>query len=330
MEMIVAAAACMVAPLVYRSLRKHLYTKVNCWFCQHDQRVPFEQRNSFTCASCEQYNGFDESGDYNRKIPGQHCAVALKPTRRFCASNVSATRPDVSQEGNGNNGLCDNCNRQQEIILRRIAEFEPSDDNQWNEEVEIYRYKLNKAYPLCVRCTFFAQDKMQEEKKRHANLLRLKNTFANSVRNDFTSAANVAVKIATRRRRFFAGGYIAETMHFTSFVLSTLLFLSQFNFLQEEMDWEPSLNRVSSDATVVGGLRPSEVMKRLARESTPSRQLAPSLASLSLLGDSYKTRSGFGVETQRRGPFYSPHSVYHSYAPSIAPSRFSVRLELLH
>uniref|UniRef100_A0A0K0DG79 Ima1_N domain-containing protein n=1 Tax=Angiostrongylus cantonensis TaxID=6313 RepID=A0A0K0DG79_ANGCA len=158
MEVIVAVAACVVTPLVYRSLRYHFYTKVNCWFCQHDQRVPFEQQNSFICASCEQYNGFDESGGYNRKIPGQHCVVAVKPTRRFCTSNM---------KGSGSNGLCDNCNRQQEIILRRIAEFEPSDDNHWNEEVEIYRYKLNKAYPLCVRCTFVAQDKMQQEKWLH-------------------------------------------------------------------------------------------------------------------------------------------------------------------
>lgn len=516
MEAILVVAACVVTPLAYKSLRKYLYTKVNCWFCQHDQRVPFEQRNSFVCASCEQYNGFDESGGYNRKIPGQHCVVALKPTRRFCtSSSMSETRPDVvPHEGISGNGLCDNCNLQQEIILRRIAEFEPLDENKWNEEVEIYRYKLNKAYPLCAKCTFFAQDKMQQEKKRYADLIKLKNTVTNSILNGFTSAASVAVKIATRRRRFFAGGYIAETMHCVTFVLSTLLFLTQFNFLQEdaeldllqlptllliatptilsiahylvgvlfcaqlisiwtnkcratlpdlllpimaalhlasfaipenmyredlalfrcafssfetllaatitfvprkrkhrtrpnrllssafslasspisqcssqaascntsptfqkcaklksegmlssagpnftvrerlkwrereetpeplsphrtrstsdyeEMDWEPSLtgNRGFSNATVVRSLRPSEVMKRMARESTPSRELAPSLASLSLLGDSHKARSSFGVEAERRSPFHPPHSVCQStYAPSIAPSRFSER-----
>ncbi|KAJ1373979.1 hypothetical protein KIN20_036555 [Parelaphostrongylus tenuis] len=503
MEAVLAVAACMVAPLVYRSLRKHVYTKVNCWFCQHDQRVPFEQRNSFVCASCEQYNGFDESGGYNRKIPGQHCLIALKPTKRFCASSaMSPTRPDViPQEGGGGNGLCDNCNRQQEIILRRIAEFEPLDENKWNEEVEIYRYKLNKAYPLCAKCTFFAQDKMQQEKKRYADLIRLKNTVTKSILNGFTSAANAAVKIATKRRRFFAGGYITETMHCVTLVLSTLLFLSQFNFLQEdaeldflqlpalllivtptilsiahhlvgvlfcaqlvsiwtnkcrvtlpdlllpimaaihlasfavpenmyredlalfrcafssfetllaatitfvprkrkhrkrpnrilssafsiastpmsqwssqatscnssftfqqnggvksegisslsgpdftirerfkwrereetpesrsphqtrlvgdyeEMDWEPSLtgsNRVTSDASVGRSLRPSEVMKRMVRETTPTRELAPSLASLSLLGDSHKAGSSIGIEAGRRSPFRSPRSVYQS------------------
>ncbi|KAK6019857.1 hypothetical protein OSTOST_14496 [Ostertagia ostertagi] len=38
---------------------------------------------SFVCSSCEQYNGFDESGGYNRKIPGQHCVGAITPSKSY-------------------------------------------------------------------------------------------------------------------------------------------------------------------------------------------------------------------------------------------------------
>ncbi|EYC02618.1 hypothetical protein Y032_0099g3208 [Ancylostoma ceylanicum] len=127
MEVVAAVVACTVVPVVYTSLRNYFPAKVNCWFCQHDQRVPYNQRNSFICSSCEQYNGFDASGGYNRKVPGQHCVIAAKPVNRFCTPSKSAfTRPDVvPQEGFGSNGLCDKCNQQQEIIMRKIAAFEP-------------------------------------------------------------------------------------------------------------------------------------------------------------------------------------------------------------
>ncbi|VDO59201.1 unnamed protein product [Haemonchus placei] len=196
-------------------LRKRLPVKVNCWFCQQDQRVPYEQRNSFICLSCEQYNGFDESGGYNRKIPGQHCFGVTAPPKRFCTpmKNIHA-RPDVvPREGYSSNGLCEKCNRSQEIIMRKVADFEPLNEDRWSEELEMYRYKLNKVYPLCARCTFFTQNRMQEEK---------------------------AVR---RRRHFFAGGLMVEVLHALSLVLALLLFISQFNYLQEdaglELFWLP-------------------------------------------------------------------------------------------
>ncbi|VDO19437.1 unnamed protein product [Heligmosomoides polygyrus] len=225
MEVVAAVAACTIVPMVYNSVRKRMHVKVNCWFCQHDQIVPYEQRNSFMCSSCEQYNGFNESGGYNRKVPGQHCFGAVTPARsffvicfvRYCKPAKSAlARPDVvPQEGYGSNGLCDNCNRQQEIIMRKIADFEPLNElfsftssikDRWSEELEMYRYKLNKAYPLCARCTFFTQNRLQEE------------------------------KVVRRRRQFFAGGFTVELLHAISFVVAVLLFVSQFNYLQVDAE----------------------------------------------------------------------------------------------
>ncbi|XGW21387.1 hypothetical protein V3C99_004390 [Haemonchus contortus] len=232
MEVVAAVAACTIVPFIYTSIRKRLPVKVNCWFCQQDQRVPYEQRNSFICLSCEQYNGFDESGGYNRKIPGQHCFGVTAPPKRFCTpmKNIHA-RPDVvPREGYSSNGLCEKCNRSQEIIMRKVADFEPLNEDRWSEELEMYRYKLNKVYPLCARCTFFTQNRMQEEKVKYANLIALKNSIVNGI----SSVTGLAKKAVRRRRHFFAGGFMVEVLHALSLVLALLLFISQFNYLQED------------------------------------------------------------------------------------------------
>ncbi|KAK6018862.1 hypothetical protein OSTOST_15524 [Ostertagia ostertagi] len=144
-------------------------------------------------------------------------------------------RPDVvPREGYSSNGLCEKCNRQQEIIMRKVAEFEPLKEERWSEELEMYRYKLNKAYPLCARCTFFTQNRMQEEKVKYAYLFALKNNFAKSIVSGITSVTRLAKKAVRRRRHFFAGGFMVEILHTISFVLALLLFISQFNYLQED------------------------------------------------------------------------------------------------
>ncbi|KAK6059434.1 hypothetical protein COOONC_02933 [Cooperia oncophora] len=236
MEVAAAVVACTVVPFLYTTIRKRFKAKVNCWFCQKDQRVPYEQRNSFICSSCEQYNGFDDSGGYNRKIPGQHCFGAATPAKRYCTPMKSGlARPDVvPREGFSSNGLCEKCNRQQEIIMRKVADFEPMNEERWSEELEMFRYKLNKIYPLCARCTFFTQNRMQEEKVKYANLIALRNSVANSIVSGITSVTRLAKKAVRRRRHFFAGGLMVEVLHAVSFVLAVLLFISQFNYLQED------------------------------------------------------------------------------------------------
>ena len=52
----------------YAYLRRLVPAKVNCHFCCGDFRVPYEDRNSWTCPACHQYNGFDKDGDYNRYV----------------------------------------------------------------------------------------------------------------------------------------------------------------------------------------------------------------------------------------------------------------------
>ncbi|VDK51398.1 unnamed protein product [Cylicostephanus goldi] len=95
----------------------------------------------------------------------------------------------------------------------------------------------------------------------------------------------------------------------------------------EEMDWEPAANITRSpDVTAHGKMRPSEVMARMVRETTPSRELAPSLSSLSLFGEKQPApaKSDLGLGAGRPAAFPLGGSrISRSYAPSMANSRFS-------
>lgn len=43
---------------VYFKIRRNFPASVNCWFCNVNTKVPYEDSNSWTCPACEQYNGF--------------------------------------------------------------------------------------------------------------------------------------------------------------------------------------------------------------------------------------------------------------------------------
>lgn len=50
------------------------------------------------------------------------------------------------------NGLCEPCNRNQELKVQQLASFEPENEAYFDEEIEEYRRKLEQAYRLCPRC----------------------------------------------------------------------------------------------------------------------------------------------------------------------------------
>ena len=37
-------------------------SKVSCWFCSEESYVYFYKKNSWSCESCGQYNGFNKVG----------------------------------------------------------------------------------------------------------------------------------------------------------------------------------------------------------------------------------------------------------------------------
>lgn len=50
------------------------------------------------------------------------------------------------------NGLCYNCNRNQELMILQLASFVPDNEENFDEEVEKYRQSLEKSYRLCAHC----------------------------------------------------------------------------------------------------------------------------------------------------------------------------------
>lgn len=139
--------------------RKRFPAKANCWFCNYNDRVPYEFRNCFICAGCGQYNGFSIDGGYNREIPEQHY-TNLNPITNcvFSEENVYALKK--------NNGLCFGCNRNQELKILQLASFVPDDEDNFDNEVEEYRRSLEKSYKLCERCERTVKRSLNQIKSR--------------------------------------------------------------------------------------------------------------------------------------------------------------------
>lgn len=129
---------------LFHIVRKRFPIRVNCWFCNTNSRVPYENHNSWFCPSCTQYNGFTEDGDYNREIPAQY-QCRLNP-------QANVTDDDKISYSAPHNGLCFGCNRNQELKIHQLASFVPEDDENYDEEVEEYRRQLEQTYKLCSRC----------------------------------------------------------------------------------------------------------------------------------------------------------------------------------
>ena len=114
-------AAFFVDELIYfDNFRPKFNVRVNCWFCNVNQWVPYQQKNSFMCKKCDQYNGFDKDGDYNKFIASQR--VETLNMKRPTAKRLEfSTFPST-------NGLCEMCNQKQSIIIERLNKFEAVDD----------------------------------------------------------------------------------------------------------------------------------------------------------------------------------------------------------
>ncbi|XP_039583508.1 transmembrane protein 201 isoform X2 [Passer montanus] len=147
------AAACAAAAglLLYRIARrkKPTHVTVNCWFCNQDTVVPYGNRNCWDCPNCEQYNGFQENGDYNKPIPAQYMehlnhVVSGSPT--FC--DPSKPQQWVSSQIL----LCKKCNNHQTMKIKQLASFSPREEGKYDEEIEVYRHHLEQTYKLCRPC----------------------------------------------------------------------------------------------------------------------------------------------------------------------------------
>lgn len=237
MEVAAAVGVIVSVPIIYKAIRPKIKTSVECWFCHTRTKVHYNDRNSFTCTSCDQYNGFTEDGGYNRRVPGQQYTTP----KQFCelAKKTPAKPNGILHRFNGvnmspkaANGLCAECNLGQEIIMKKVADFEPVNEDRWNEELEDYRYKLERMYQLCSSCTLQVHHKLETDKKEYSYLLDVKYKLKRAIGSTLRDVMSSGQK--SSRKLFLSGGSICEALHFGGLSISVVLFLANMDFLQQD------------------------------------------------------------------------------------------------
>ncbi|CAO1438195.1 unnamed protein product [Diamesa serratosioi] len=124
-------------------IRQKFSIKVNCWFCNVNSYVPYDQRNSWDCNFCTQYNGFLDDGNYNKIISEQHYSKLNSFNSQYCQKSMKLPAA---------NGLCEICNRNQELKIHQLANFIPTNDKYFDDEIAEYKKKLEDSYQLCLKC----------------------------------------------------------------------------------------------------------------------------------------------------------------------------------
>lgn len=137
--------------LIYKlsSRKKPIHANVNCWFCNQNTVVPYGNRNCWDCPNCDQYNGFQENGDYNKPIPAQYMEHL---NHGVSGSLPSSEAPKTLQWVNCQMLLCRKCNNNQTAKIKQLASFIPRDDENYDEEIEAYKHHLEQSYKLCKPC----------------------------------------------------------------------------------------------------------------------------------------------------------------------------------
>ncbi|XP_053256861.1 transmembrane protein 201 isoform X1 [Podarcis raffonei] len=137
--------------LLYKIARrkKPTHMTVNCWFCNQDTVVPYGNRNCWDCPNCEQYNGFQENGDYNKPIPAQYMEH-LNHVVSGAGAFYDPTKPQ--QWVSSQVLLCRKCNNHQTTKIKQLASFTPREEGKYDEEIEVYKHHLEQTYKLCRPC----------------------------------------------------------------------------------------------------------------------------------------------------------------------------------
>ncbi|KAG7472755.1 hypothetical protein MATL_G00112300 [Megalops atlanticus] len=159
----VGATACAAGTLIYRiaTRKKPTHVQVNCWFCNQDTEVPYGNRNCWDCPNCEQYNGFQENGDYNKPIPAQY----LEHLNHGVSAGVSQQWVSCQML------LCKKCNNNQTLKIKQLASFMPREDEKYDEEIEVYRHHLEQAYKLCRPCQTAVEYYIKHQNRQLRTLL---------------------------------------------------------------------------------------------------------------------------------------------------------------
>ncbi|XP_055117848.1 transmembrane protein 201 isoform X4 [Symphalangus syndactylus] len=199
--------------LPFQTGMKPTHTMVNCWFCNQDTLVPYGNRNCWDCPHCEQYNGFQENGDYNKPIPAQY----LEHLNHVVSSAPSLRDPSQPQQWVSSQVLlCKRCNHHQTTKIKQLAAFAPREEGRYDEEVEVYRHHLEQMYKLCRPCQAAVEYYIKHQNRQLRALLlshQFKRREADQIHaQNFSSAVKSPVQvILLRALAFLACAFLLTT-----------------------------------------------------------------------------------------------------------------------
>ncbi|XP_052227400.1 transmembrane protein 201-like isoform X2 [Dreissena polymorpha] len=125
---------------------------VSCWFCGASTSLPYTQRNSWDCPKCEQYNGFEKDGSYNKAIVAQYDESYNRPINCKKAEFLG-----------GHDLLCDKCCQNQLLKVKQLANFTPYNEKSYDCEVEAFSAHLEKVYRLCPQCEIRVSEELETQ-----------------------------------------------------------------------------------------------------------------------------------------------------------------------
>jgi len=125
---------------------------ISCWFCHHKMKLHSSQKSGWFCPSCEQYNGFNEQGDYNRPIPAFTNASLNKPAN-LVTRRPWPTPPEI---------LCAVCTHNQRLKIQQRNVF----DSKNEDEIDHFEKMLEGTYRLCPRCQQAVREEVQRKDRQ--------------------------------------------------------------------------------------------------------------------------------------------------------------------
>ncbi|XP_062138458.1 LOW QUALITY PROTEIN: uncharacterized protein LOC133847436 [Drosophila sulfurigaster albostrigata] len=176
-------SAALLSFKLFITVRSRYDIKVNCWFCNENTRVAYVERNSWTCPKCDQYNGFNKDGDYNRDLNTSSASSSASASRNNNTSNHSNNNSNSSSSNvcanayysndllhaaappSLSNGLCDQCNEAQRLKVEKLAQFEPKHESRFEQELKLYQRQLEQQFRLCGSCERHVNKVLHEKKK---------------------------------------------------------------------------------------------------------------------------------------------------------------------
>ncbi|CAB4066754.1 unnamed protein product [Lepeophtheirus salmonis] len=192
-SILLTGAVAALTLLLNRKLSNPSFLLLNCWFCNENFSIPLRKAKSWTCPSCDGYNGFSNDGDYNTDLK----TSSLRPQRY--------ARPQIKAPIHSD--LCRDCELNQCLKVSQLSAFVPKDERNFDMEIEDYEAHLERVYRLCRQCEAALHQKLgEQDAKIRPNLLswRLESNRLAAKRDGGISAFVHATPRASKAKRFFS------------------------------------------------------------------------------------------------------------------------------